>query len=149
MYYLCILWGRFFLCTYILFAIQSIALYLGRQRIHTYLCDNFLRCKVPAVWTASKSILGAGIYFQDLTKTSFTSLVSCIQGIISWSDCLSTCLSVYLSNQMSANVNVDLASKTSCFLRQNLQVLIGCCISRLEYLQLSLEAFYKTAGVQL
>lgn len=57
---------------------------------------------------------------------------------------LSTC-----PNRMSASVHVDLARKICCFLRQNLQVLIGCCISRLEYLQLSLEAFYKTAGVQL
>lgn len=132
MYCLCILWGRFFLCTYLfLFTIQSFALYLERQVIYTYLCDVLLWCKIPAVWTASKSILGAGIYFEDLIKTSFTSLVFCIQGIMSWSSCLSISLSTCL-NQMSVNVHVDLESKKRHFLGQNLQVLIGCCISRLE-----------------
>lgn len=88
---------KIFLCTYLfLSTVQSFAMYLGKQLIHTYLCYGLLWCKVPAVWTASKAILGAEIYPQDLIKTSFTSLVFCIQGIMSWSSCLSISLSVYL-----------------------------------------------------
>lgn len=150
MYCLCILWVRFFLCIDLfLFTIQSIALYLGRQLIHTCCVMVCYNAKLQQSGLLPRTFWEQKSTFR--TRLRHPSLALSFAYRAFYHD-QAVCLSVYLPtclNQMSANVHVDLASKTRCFLGQNLQVLIGCCISRLEYLQLSLEAFYKTAGVRL